>query len=957
MPRFIRDEDRTAYAIDRTRRGLADVQRPTGTERRRTSEVAESAAVDSEFAKQLAEQLEGELAPLPGQIQSALDDAAEALSEAGLARSDAADAVSAAQDAVADASQAIADALAAANAAGAAQSTANAAQSAANAAQDAADQAAADALAASNAAAAAEGVANSKGKVIIQSGAPAVADRLPQNLWIDTTGGANTPKRWNGSAWVAVTDKAATDAAAAAVSAQDRADEAFDEATAAATAAGTALTAANGKNRVWYQGTAPAGTGHKIDDVWFNTAQGNRMARWTGSAWDVVEFGGAALANLAVTNAKIADATIQNAKIANLDAGKITTGTLDAARIAALSISTGKLAAESVTAEKIAALAVTASHIAANAVTAVAIAADAVTAEKIAAGAVATDKLDALAVTAEKIAAGAIITEKLAAEAVTAEHIAANALDAMMITGAQIYGGYIEAPMIASSDKLGSGANVLNDPGVTSTVNTAWVMSGHTGDTTSKTQQDTITWDQTWQQAGWEYPTGTVQHGVRNWGNVVAVATIAPNNARDTGTLAMPNISWVNTTSRTFTNPYTFVNKDWLQILPYQSGGTLDPTFKATHGAPASITGTARTTYLTNSATIAVVAGERWNVRAGFTRLASASLPFISGAWVEIINASTSAVLWSRQLTSEELSAGQVNAWWDSAFTGNVKYRVKLTYTAGGKANYVRRPQAGSFARRYTKGVIVDEWITTATGALQYQSAPTMVAAGSYQALPAHWQSRVFDFKLTSALFAKVTPEKGWRLTKENGLELFNSLGAKTGQLDGQNNFLAGRFGTAESGVRWEMNGDQLNLYNAAGSLINSIRRDGTSANMQGSFTLNGKPLTSEESLTLSMLTLRSGYTLQAGSWVQKRSDGFVRGVVIVKRTSGAISGDTNGANLVTLPVGWRPDGVWEGACATSQGGDAAINFGQITSGGAMRCWNATVGNQQAAWQFEFKIP
>ncbi|MEX5323321.1 hypothetical protein WCE04_28865, partial [Pseudomonas shirazica] len=44
-------------------------------------------------------------------------------------------------------------------------------------------------------------------------------DRLAQNLWIDTTGNANTPKRWSGSAWVAVTDKAATDAAAAAASA------------------------------------------------------------------------------------------------------------------------------------------------------------------------------------------------------------------------------------------------------------------------------------------------------------------------------------------------------------------------------------------------------------------------------------------------------------------------------------------------------------------------------------------------------------------------------------------------------------------------------------------------------------------------------------------------------------------------------------------------------------------
>ncbi|QQE86624.1 DUF1983 domain-containing protein [Pseudomonas putida] len=73
--------------------------------------------------------------------------------------------------------------------------------------------------AAQQAAQAAADAAGAKGKVLYQSTAPAVADRLAQNLWIDTTGNANTPKRWSGSAWVAVTDKVATDAAAAAASA------------------------------------------------------------------------------------------------------------------------------------------------------------------------------------------------------------------------------------------------------------------------------------------------------------------------------------------------------------------------------------------------------------------------------------------------------------------------------------------------------------------------------------------------------------------------------------------------------------------------------------------------------------------------------------------------------------------------------------------------------------------
>lgn len=97
---------------------------------------------------------------------------------------------------------------------------ANAAEAAAKAVANAAQQAA-------NAAATAAG---NKGEVIFGSTTPAADKRLSQNLWIDTTGGLNTPKRWNGSAWVAVTDKAATDAAAAAKAAQDTATEALDKA-------------------------------------------------------------------------------------------------------------------------------------------------------------------------------------------------------------------------------------------------------------------------------------------------------------------------------------------------------------------------------------------------------------------------------------------------------------------------------------------------------------------------------------------------------------------------------------------------------------------------------------------------------------------------------------------------------------------------------------------------------
>jgi hypothetical protein len=85
-----------------------------------------------------------------------------------------------------------------------------------------------NAAAAQVAAANAATLAGSKGKVIVQNAAPDAADRLAQNLWIDTTNNANTPKRWNGTAWVSATDKVATDAAAAAAAAQATANTKAD---------------------------------------------------------------------------------------------------------------------------------------------------------------------------------------------------------------------------------------------------------------------------------------------------------------------------------------------------------------------------------------------------------------------------------------------------------------------------------------------------------------------------------------------------------------------------------------------------------------------------------------------------------------------------------------------------------------------------------------------------------
>lgn len=215
------------------------------------------------------------------------------------------------------------------------QVTADAAQQAAWDADSKAVTAKNAADAAATAAASAAGIANGKAKVLYQSPAPGAVDRNVNTLWIDTTGGANTPKRWTtGTTWVAVTDKAATDAAAVAAAAQTKAEQAKTAAdnaqstadaaqTAAASAQTTAtqaMTAANSKNRIT-RSTANPPTNYdgRVDDVWWKMStlsSGGRVltqSRWNGSTW-LVE-------------------TIDSAVLAYVDAAKITTGFLDVAAL------------------------------------------------------------------------------------------------------------------------------------------------------------------------------------------------------------------------------------------------------------------------------------------------------------------------------------------------------------------------------------------------------------------------------------------------------------------------------------------------------------------------------------------------------------------------------------------------------------------------------------------------
>lgn len=126
------------------------------------------------------------------------------------------------------------------------------------------------ALAAKADAAAAKTAAENKGEVIYSATAPLETKQLPQNLWVDTSlidgKPANTPKRWDGLDWVAVTDKAVVDAQAAA--------------SAAAELAGN-------KGRVIYSSTEPTKEeDQKAQNLWIDTSGGkNTPKRWAAGAW------------------------------------------------------------------------------------------------------------------------------------------------------------------------------------------------------------------------------------------------------------------------------------------------------------------------------------------------------------------------------------------------------------------------------------------------------------------------------------------------------------------------------------------------------------------------------------------------------------------------------------------------------------------------------------------------
>ena len=480
----------TANGAAKTAQDTANAANAAAKSATATAGQAKDAASAAQTAAESAKKTAGNAETL---ANTANESAKSAKSDASTAKTDAANAKTTAANASSVATQAKATA----------DSAAQSATDAANAAQKA-----------NTAAAAAAGVANGKADVLIQSTAPATSMRKASTLWIDTTNGANTPKRWNGSAWVAVTDKAATDAANAAVKANTAAKTAQDTANRAATAAANAASQANqaqaaakkaqttadGKNLIYRGPDEPAHDGLKPGDMWWRTQK--YWTRWKGEknnspsllADFYTYWTGAPNASPSVlvplsdrvvevltwdgTRFEPFDLVANNILAAGTVAAKhLAADSVTAEKVKANAITVDKLAANSVTTEKLVADAVTATKLAANSVQARNIVALAITSDKIAANSVTTGKLKvtedmtvallnvhkiqagdiaALAITTDKLAAGAVNADKLAANSVNASKIVTGAITADKLAANSVTAVKIAAGSI-TTDKVAAG--------------------------------------------------------------------------------------------------------------------------------------------------------------------------------------------------------------------------------------------------------------------------------------------------------------------------------------------------------------------------------------------------------------------------------------------------------------------------------------------------------------------
>lgn len=532
-----------------------------------------------------------------------------------------------------------------------------------------------------------------------------------------------------------------------------------------------------------------------------------------------------------------------------IDGGNIYADSITSAQIAANAITVNELAAGSVTTDKILVNTLDGDRILVNSLMGSKIVAESIIGDKIAANAITAEKIVAYSITTNHLAVGAVTTEILATRSVVSEHIQSGAItaekiavgaitadvvDAEFFNGQTFIGSYFEAPIIASSPLLGIGANMLVDPEFDSTLDTAWVSSGYTGDDAQTIRrQRRIRWDKT--VSGYDSSKDKTVVS-RHWGNLLAETTIQPVE-REVGSVLRSYRSFLNTaTTGDLVNPYS--GYEFNSLFPTLYGGDSDPA-AGWDVVPAPLTTAPVTTYLTNSGQFSIVSGEVWTLSLSHRGVSDVS--FITDARVEIVSLSGATVYWSRSLTSAELSSsGKINATFTADFTATAKFRIRSTYLAAGSG--FSHKGASGYSRQTYDGKETSASVLDVTGRNLGDDAGTGYdSIGGTHPVPGDFLYQTVGESATSsnatalrkraavswtvyrASLGKVQPEKGFRLTREEGLELFNAAGARTGKLDGASNFLAGRFASAESGQRVELSNNSITWYDNASKAIASM--------------------------------------------------------------------------------------------------------------------------------------
>lgn len=462
-----------------------------------------------------------------GQWVDPIDSGVKAAQDAAdTAQAAASNAQASADTAATVASNALSVGSAAQTAADNAASAASDAQNAANAAQTAAESAMSQALAANDAALAAQTSAD--GKSTISYGSTAPSNPKNGDTWFKDNGnGTTTIQQYVNGSWMAPTDAATKSAQAAANAAQTAANNAASAASAAQTtansassAASAAQTTANGRNRILRQSTTPTGT-FVTGDTWFDTANGNRVSVWTGSAWSLSQFG--------------------NAAVANLDAGAITTGTLAANRIAAGSIDVSKLVAGTLTSASGVFGTMDASVINAGTLNAARIGTGSIDATKIATGAITATNGIIASIDASKITVGTLSSDRIGAQSITANQIAIGDFTNLAVineaTGTNINNQWtttaISSGWITVSDAHGNSFFMFCDqtPSIPFEPNDTLRFEFNAIATTAST----VTF------STWVYPSVTGTGG--NLSTSSSSFTIGTTESTFTGTVKVPNFS------------------------------------------------------------------------------------------------------------------------------------------------------------------------------------------------------------------------------------------------------------------------------------------------------------------------------------------------------------------------------------------------------------------------------